>query len=357
MLLFMSSNTGFFNRKKILITGGAGFIGSHLVSRLIAAGAQTHIVDNLFSGYERYVLRVWDENGIKYKKTSTGYEAEGGNKFTRLDVLDYDALVRVMKGNQIVFHLAALFGGRGFIDTHPADCCENFAMNQNVFKAAHVTGIERVQFASSACVYPGDLQKDYGSDYLLKEDDAFSRNWGNADREYGWAKLMGELSLKAYRQQYGLNSSITRYVTAYGPWENDTHAIIALIKRAIDHEDPYLVWGTGKQDRDFTYVDDIVSGTMLACQKVTDATAINLGTGKRYTIRDVVNSIFDSIGWHPRNIIFDPTKPEGVKTRALDNSMAYKLLGWKPEYDLAQGLKKTIEWYLKTRPKSVETII
>lgn len=347
---------GFWKDKKVFITGGAGFIGHRLTDSLIKLGAKTTIADNLFSSDINNVLRVYKQNGLKYKKTSRGYSAESGNNFLMIDVQDYRKTLKALDGHEVVFHLAANFGGRGYINTHPADCCENFAMTQNTIKASHVAGIDRVLFASSACVYPSDLQKEYNSSYLLKEADAFKNDWGNADKEYGWAKLMGEMMLKAYNQQYGLKGSITRYVTAYGPWENDTHAIIALIRRAVRKEDPYIIWGSGKQDRDFTYIDDIVSGTILACQLITNADAVNLGTSKRYTLIESVELIFDILGWRPKKIVFDKTKPEGVRTRALDISKSKKLLGWTPKYDFRRGLEETIEWFIKENPKSVETI-
>jgi nucleoside-diphosphate-sugar epimerase len=348
--------TKFYRNKKIFIAGGAGFIGHHLLDKLIGSDAKVTIGDNLFSGYIGNVLRVWDKNNIKYSKKSWGYLADNGHKFVKVNFNDFDKTVKAIDKSEIVFHLASRFGGRGFIDTHPADCCDNFSIDQNVIKAAYEVGVDRIQFASTACVYPGDLQKSYNSKYLLKENDAFKNEWGNADREYGWAKLMGELTLKAFNKQFGLKSSITRYVTAYGPWENDTHAIIMLIRRAVAKKDPYVIWGTGKQDRDFTYVDDIVSGTLAACEKITNADVVNLGTSKRYTIVETVNMIFNILGWRPKKIIFDKTKPEGVKTRALDNKKAKKLLGWEPKYDLRMGMKKTIDWFLKERPHSVETI-
>ncbi|MBI3985220.1 MAG: NAD-dependent epimerase/dehydratase family protein [Candidatus Levybacteria bacterium] len=349
-------NKTFWKNKKVFITGGAGFIGHKLADSLIKLGAKTTIADNLFSGDINNVLRVYKQNNLKYKKTSKGYSAENGNNFLKIDIQDYNKTLKALDGHEVVFHLAANFGGRGYIDTHPADCCENFAMTQNIIKASHIVKIDRVQFASSACVYPSDLQKKYNSKYLLKEADAFKNGWGNADKEYGWAKLMGEIKLRAYYNQYGLKSSITRYVTVYGPWENDTHAIIALIRRAIRKEDPYVIWGSGKQDRDFTYIDDIVSGTISACQFITNADVVNLGTSKRYTMIESVNLIFDILGWRPKDIIFDKTKPEGVKTRALDISKSKKLLGWTPKYDFRKGLEKTIEWFIKENPKSVETI-
>ncbi|NTU46248.1 NAD-dependent epimerase/dehydratase family protein [Candidatus Roizmanbacteria bacterium] len=348
----------FYHDKKVFVTGGAGFIGSHLISELIQQGASTKIGDNLFSGSLKNVFRVWKENGLDYKKTATGYKTtDGKHSFLYLNCEELKENIKAFKNSEIVFHLAANFGGRGYIDTHPGDCCECFSINQNVIKAAHLAGVDRIQIASSACVYPSDLQKEYNSQYLLKEEDAFKNEWGNADKEYGWAKLMGEMMLKGYHNQYGLKGSITRYVTAYGPWENDTHAIMMLIRRAVDKNDPYLIWGSGKQDRDFTYVDDIVSGTLAACEHITTADPINLGTSVRYTMIESVNLIFDILGWKPKKLIFDKTKPEGVKTRALDISKAKKLTGWEPKNDFKTGLEKTIAWFLKNKPKTVETIV
>lgn len=346
----------FFANKNVFITGGAGFIGHHLVNRLIQLNAKTTVGDNISTGSINNVLRVWKQNGLQYKKTRWGYQADNNNKFIYTDFQEFKDNLNFFKNHEIVFHLGATIGGRGFIDTHPGDCCENFAINQNVIKAAYLAGVDRVLFASSACVYPFDLQKEYNSTYLLKEKDAFKNNWGNADREYGWAKLMGEMVLKAYHAQYGLKGASTRYVTAFGPWENDTHAIIALIRRAVEKKDPYVIWGTGKQDRDFTYVDDIVSGTLKACEHITNADAINLGTGIRYTMIETVNLIFKILNWKPKKIIFDRTKPEGVKTRALDNEQAKRLMNWKPKYTFEEGLEKTIKWFINERPKKVETI-
>ena len=152
-------------------------------------------------------------------------------------------------------------------------------------------------FASSACVYPSYLQTEIGSSYLLKEDDAnpFVRDKAFADLEYGWAKLMGEMALKAYHKEYGMKTAAIRIFTAYGPRENETHAVIALIAKAFINMDPFVIWGNGKQDRNFTYVQDIVDALILASEKVTDGSAINAGRDDRVTMNEAAELIFDII--------------------------------------------------------------
>ncbi|MGH9877315.1 MAG: NAD-dependent epimerase/dehydratase family protein, partial [Nitrososphaerales archaeon] len=250
----------------------------------------------------------------------------------------------------IVFHLAAVHGGRGYISLHPADVTSNLSIDHHVLEASLNANVENVVFASTACVYPTDLQADVGSDYKLRETDTNPFNldgYLSADIEYGWGKLMTEIQMIAFRKQYGLRGCPVRFVTAYGPRENETHAIIALIYKALEHMEPYEIWGNGKQERDFTYVEDIVEGTILAGERISDCTPINLGTGTRYKIIDVVDTICGIMGWRPKRFNFDSSKPVGAISRALDNSRAKDLLGWEPRFTLAEGLQKTIDWYSK----------
>ena len=211
------------------------------------------------------------------------------------------------------------------------------------------SNVKNLVFASTACVYPTELQNEIGSDYKLKEEDSDPLKldgYMSADIEYGWGKLMSEMQLHAFRKQYGLKGCPVRFVTAYGPRENKTHAIIALIYKAIEKMEPFEIWGNGEQERDFTYVEDIVEGSILAGEKIFDGTPINLGTGTRYRIKEVVEMICKILNWRPDNFKFDTSKPVGALSRALDNSTAKKLLGWEPRFTLKDGLEKTIEWYI-----------
>jgi len=236
-----------WHSKTVLVTGGASFIGSHLVDRLLASGASVAVADDFSSGKLEnleYPLKklpgkeIWvaGDNLIVYKG----------------DLKDRTFTRSVMQDIDIVFHLAALHGGRGYIHTHPADCCTNMILDQLVFEEAHRASVDRICFASSACVYPSYLQEETGSNYLLKEEDAdpFVRDKAFADLEYGWAKLMGEMALRAYHRQYGMKTSSVRIFTAYGPRENETHAIIALIAKSLHPHGPLRNMGqrrTGSQ--------------------------------------------------------------------------------------------------------------
>ncbi len=342
-------NKKFWKEKKVLLAGGAGFIGSHMLQQLIELGAIVTVADNLSTGSLENVLSVWKKFGYKPKKTGRHDNLRfGKHTFKYVDFHNFDDTKKVISKHQIVIHLAATIGGRGYIDSHPADCCNNFSINDNVIRSSYLAKVDRIVYASSACVYPMDLQEKYHSKYLLKEADAFKNGWANCDVEYGWAKFMGEIELNAYYNQYGLKSATVRYLTAYGPGENDTHAIMALIKRALLKEDPYTIWATGEEDRGFTYVTDIVKGTLLAAEKVTNGDALNIGVEERYKLKEAAQLIFEITGFKPKEIFFDKSKPKGVTSRALDMSHTKKVLNWYPETSFEEGLKLTIEWMKET---------
>lgn len=335
---------------KALVTGGAGFIGGHLVDRLVKRGAVITIVDNFSKGNDRHVRHVFAQHGIALSPLTNDIIGAGPHRLMVRDLTDPDQVAEVVRGQEVIFHLAATVGGRGYIEGHPADCCGNMTTTEALMRQALRAGVAHVHYASSACIYPVALQARYDSGYLLKEVDAFTDGWANCDKEYGWAKFMGEMILQAYHRQYGLKGSVCRYVTVYGPWEDDSHAIIALIKRAVEKEDPYVIWGSGEQDRDFTYVDDIVEGSIRAAETIEDGAPINLGTSRRYKIKDVAEMIFALLGWRPQTVRFDSTKPEGVASRALDISRARELLGWEPQVELIAGLRRTIQWFMDVQP-------
>jgi len=328
----------------VLVTGGASFIGSHLVDSLLKKGATVKVADDFSSGKLTNLEYA-------FSKDSSGAWACGNLSVWKGDLKEKSFTRHMVKGVDTVFHLAALHGGRGYIHTHPAKCCTNMILDQLVFEEAQRAGVDRICFASSACVYPSYLQEETGSSYLLKEEDAnpFVRDRAFADLEYGWAKLMAEMALNAYHRQYGMKTSSVRIFTAYGPRENETHAIIALIAKGFIRMDPFVIWGTGEQDRNFTYVQDIVDAMILAAEKIEDGSPVNAGRDDRITINQAAELVFGITGWRPKRIEHDLSKPQGVASRAADLTNARKLLEWEPRVSYMEGFKKTIEWYFTNK--------
>jgi UDP-glucose 4-epimerase len=317
--------------ERVLVTGGASFIGSHLVEDLVSAGARVRVADDLSSGERENLAGVEDD-----------IELRVGN-LKRLGFAE-DATA----GVDTVFHLAADHGGRGYIANYPANCATNMALDNVVYEAAVGDDVDRICFASSACTYPTDIQQE--RQRLREEMVSFDERGGAyADEVYGWAKLMGERSLQAYEEQYDIDASIVRIFTAYGPRENETHAIIALIAKAYAGQDPYRVWGDGEQTRNFTYVEDITRALRLAAENVTDATPVNAGISDYISINQVARTVFDRLGWEPDEMEYLTDKPVGVRHRAADTTRAEELLGWEPRHTLQDGIDRTVDWYLEYR--------
>lgn len=322
-----------FDGETVLVTGGASFIGSHLVEELVDRGADVRVADDFSSGTMDNLAAVDDEVEI--------YE---GN------LKHWEFADAASQGIDRLFHLAADHGGRGYISNYPANCATNMALDNIVFETAVENGVEKITFASSACTYPTDIQQER---QRLQEDMVSfdERGGAYADESYGWAKLMGELSLQSFHEQYDIDASSVRIFTAYGPRENETHAIIALIAKAYAGQDPFQIWGDGDQTRNFTYVDDIVNALMLANENIIDGTAVNAGIADYISINDVVDSICEYLDWKPAELNHMTDKPVGVRHRAADTTRAEELLGWEPEYTLEDGLAETIDWYVQNRDR------
>jgi nucleoside-diphosphate-sugar epimerase len=224
-----------------------------------------------------------------------------------------------------------------------------------VFDACKKHKVEKVIYASSGCVYPNYLQTDPKKVLYLKEGMVGPPY--DADNMYGWAKLMAEMTLKAYYMDYGLKSASCRYFTVYGERGKEDHAVIAMIARAFIKQNPFIVWGNGNQVRNWTYVGDIVEGTILAAEKISDATAINFGTMERTRVIDAVKEVLRYTR-HKAAIKLEPDMPTGPYNRVADNSLAKKLLGWRPKVKFIDGLHRTIDWYFSTKDrKAVKRVL
>jgi nucleoside-diphosphate-sugar epimerase len=318
---------------KVLVTGGASFIGSHLVDALVERGAKVRIVDNLSSGRLANIQ---------------GHLDAGRVEFIQVDLLDPGVAQRVIDGMQVVFHLAADHGGRGYVDLHQAGPASNLFLDGLLFWEARRAGVEKVVFASSGCVYPNFLQSNPDEEIYLTED--MVKPPYDADNMYGWAKLMAELTLKACHKEYGMKVASCRYFTVYGPRGVENHAVIAMIAKAFIGQNPFVVWGDGSQVRNWTYIDDIVRGTILVAEKINDGTAVNLGTMERVRVIDAVQEVLRYTG-HQAEIRLLPDMPTGPLNRVADNSLAKRLLGWEPQVKFIDGLHRTIDWYFANKDR------
>ena len=320
-----------WNKKRALVTGGASFIGSALVDALVTRGADVRVVDNFSSGRRENLAAHLRSKAIELSDA---------------DLLDDTVARKAVHGMDLVFHLAADHGGRGYVDLHQAACAGNLGLDGLMFRACLQENVEKVVFASSGCIYPNYIQSDPQEILYLTEDKAGPPY--DADNLYGWAKLMAEMTLQAYHRDYGLKVASCRYFTVYGPRGHENHAVIAMIARAFVAQNPFIVWGNGEQIRNWTHVDDIVSGTLRAAEVIDDGTAINLGTMERTRVIDAVHEVLRYTG-HDAAIELHPEMPTGPMNRVADNSRAKRLLGWEPKVKFMPGLRNTIDWYFSTK--------
>ncbi len=322
-----------FNQKNCLVTGGASFIGSHLVDTLLHLGANVKIIDDFSSGKLQNL-----DDAIKSKRLF----------LVDQDIVSLDSIESEFKDMDYVYNLAAVHGGRGFIESHGKEMLKNFVIDQIIFKTAVSVNSRTVVHASSACAYPIDLQSDSSLRNLLQEKQANFEIVGSAfpDGVYGWTKLMGEFQLKILTENSRTRGRAARIFTAYGPRENESHAAIALIAKSFLRMDPFEIWGTGEQTRNFTYVADTVAGLILGSQDLDqEFYCYNIGTSSHITVNEFTDAIFTLLNWKPTKINHDLTKPAGVASRASNNQFISNKFGWQPSISIQQGLEQTINWY------------
>ncbi|MEK7517255.1 MAG: NAD(P)-dependent oxidoreductase [Patescibacteria group bacterium] len=312
----------FYKNKKILVTGGTGLIGRPLVRMLVESGAKVTVVS-----------------------LDDPTRAPKGIKFIRADLRELSNCITACKGKDIVFHLAGIKGSPVMTAKQPASFfVPTITFNTSMMEAARKQGVSRFLYTSSVGVYaPAEV---------FHEDDVWKTFPSENDKFAGWAKRMGELQAESYRIEYGWDKiSIVRPANVYGPFDNfdpQTAMVIpSLIKRALDGENPLVVWGDGTPVRDFIYAEDVARGMMLAVQKGVNV-PVNLGSGTGVTIKEIAETIAKLVPGGVK-IVWDISKPKGDAKRLMDMRRAKKLLGFKPKVSLEQGINKTIEWYLKNK--------
>jgi len=304
--------------KKILITGGAGFLGTHIVKKLIGRGA---LLKNIFVSRSK-----------------------------EFDLRKRENCDKVVRGREVVIHLAAKVGGIGFNQERPGELFyDNIMMGTQLMEASRLAGVQKFVGIATICAYPKFTQTPF------REDDIWNGYPEETNAAYGLAKKMLLVQAGAYRNQYNFNAITLFPVNFYGPGDNfdstSSHVIPALIRKVADakqRDGDIEVWGTGKATREFLYIEDAAEGIVLATEYYNKPEPVNLGSGSEISIKDLTELICRLMDFHGR-IRWDTSKPDGQPRRMLDVSRAEREFGFHAKTDLETGLKKTIDWYTKLK--------
>lgn len=324
-------SASWWDRKAVLVAGGGGFVGSHLVERLLAeTRARVTVADRMSQERRRNLAAVIKDVRV-----------------LDLDLRQPAAARRACRGQEVVLDLAAKVAGVGYNASHHATMFrENMRLALNLLEGARLAGARRFLAVSSACVYRRDCP------IPTPESEGFVGAPEQTNEGYGWAKRMTEYLGSAYAREFGLEVAIARPYNAYGPrdhFESErSHVIAALIRRVCAGEDPLLVWGDGAATRSFLYVDDFARGLLDMTERYARAEPLNLGSDEEVTIRELARSILRLAGSRAR-LSFDPSQPAGQPRRACDGSKARRAIGFRARVRLEEGLRRTIAWYRSGR--------
>ncbi len=303
--------------KKILVAGGAGFVGSFVVEKLIKKGVP--IKNILVPRSKNCDLRKWEN------------------------------CQRAVVGRDVVIHLAAKVGGIGLNRAKPGELFyDNIIIGTQLMEAARLANVKKFVAIGTVCAYPKFTPTPF------KEENLWAGYPEETNAPYGLAKKMLLVQAQAYRQQYGFNAIYLLPVNLYGPRDNfnpdSSHVIPALIKKIYEakgkKQKSIEIWGTGKATREFLYVEDAAEGIVLATERCDKSDPINLGSGMEISIKNLVKLIC-RLASYKGKIVWDKTKPDGQPRRILDVSLASREFGFKAKTDFSEGLKRTIDWYVK----------
>jgi nucleoside-diphosphate-sugar epimerase len=317
-----------WDKKRVLVAGGAGLIGSHLAKTLANKGAKVCVADNLSSGSLKNIEDV--KNKVEFVSADLRKEAN---------------CVRLTRDMDFVFQVAANMGGIGYITAVGADIMhDNILINVNMLQASFENKVKEYFYSSSACVYPEYRQKD--ADVVpLKESDATP---ADPDQFYGWEKLATEKMCEAYQKDYGMNIRMARFHNVYGEvytaFDKDKgKAPCHIIMKALRYPgEEFVIWGDGKQTRSFLYIDDCVDG-VLKLMESNYPKPVNIGSDRLVTIDELARIVIDISG---KNITVkhDLSRPQGVRGRNADITLVRKEVGWEPKISLEEGMRRTYEW-------------
>ncbi|MBA3831107.1 MAG: SDR family NAD(P)-dependent oxidoreductase [Chthoniobacterales bacterium] len=317
----------FWKQKKVVVTGGRGFIGSHLVERLLAEGAEVRVAD------------LAGRDGSKNNLAHVSDHLE----FFNVDLADPQSCNKICRGADVVMHLAARIRGVGYnVQHHGEMFFANALINLHMLEAARLAHVDRFLCVSTVGVYPKECKVP------TPEEDGFKGEPESSGFGYGWSKRQAEVQARCYREEYGMKIAIVRPYNVYGPrmdFNLETAPVVSSqIRKVLDAKDVLTVWGDGEQTRSFTYVSDEVAGMLLAVEKYPEADPLNIGTSEEIKIKDLVRLIVRLSG-KDLQIQFDTSKPSGAARRCPDISKAARLIGYQPKVWMEEGARRTMDWY------------
>lgn len=315
----------FWKDKRVMVTGGAGFIGSRLCEFLVDEGAIVSVADNLERGTKENLSNIIDK--IKLLET---------------DLSNIDNCIKATRGCNIVMNLAAKACGVEYSQTHHGEMLTyNALLGLNVLEACRINRVQRVLVVSTSCVYP-----DYANTPTKEKD--FCHDPESVNDGYAWGKIIMEKQAEYYHKEYDMNIAIARPNNAYGAGDvfdgEKSHVIPALIDRIMKGENPITIWGSGKQSRAFIHRNDVAKAFMLLVEKYAKGVPVNVGHEKDITIADLAKKICEIIGVD-RPFVFDTTKPEGSPKKSLSTVLLKNATGFSPETSIEDGLKEMIAEY------------
>jgi GDP-L-fucose synthase len=310
---------------RVLVTGGAGFIGSNLVLRLVEAGARVRAT-------------IHSHGEVAHNPTV---------EYLKVDLTRMEDCQRTVEGVDYIFHCAASTSGAAVMKKTPlVHITPNLVMTSQLMEAAYMAKVKKFLYLSSSAAYPPT------GDRPVREEEMFDADPYDIYFGVGWMKRTAEWLAVFYSQKLKdpMPVTVVRPSNIFGPRDkfspDTSHVTAALIRRVVQREKPFVVWGTGNDIRDLLYIDDFLNGLLMAFNDPSPYLAVNIAAGgEGHTVKDVIRTLLDLDGFHDADVQFDTTKPQMIPVRLIDNSLAVNKLGFQPRYSLREGLEKTIEWY------------
>ena len=323
-----------FKDKKVLVAGGAGFIGANLVNRLLALGACVRAT------IHRKDPVIIDDR-IEY---------------VRCDLMNMEDCRKAVAGMEYVFMCAANTSGAAVIASTPlVHVTPNIIMNSQILEAAYFARVKKFIFLSSNAAYPPSGDKP------VTEKEMFDADPYDIYFGVGWMKRFTEILCRLYSQKLKnpMPCVVVRPSNIYGPYDDfdfaTSHMMAATLRKVIERHDPIKIWGTGQDIRDLIYIDDFIDGLILAAEKISTFDAVNIALGKAYSLKEILRMALEIEGYQNARIVYDSTKPSMIPLRLIEIKKAHELLEFTPKTDIYDGIAKTISWYKQVySPESKE---